>query len=150
MDRIKIDGDRWTAQISFAPVAFDPDYWLSRSEGFLVDSPEGGVGVVDEIARTPDGEIDFLAVAGGWFGRREYRIALSDVEEIRPGPQRILVGVAVHAERPAAAGASRSTCSRDKQKRLLIGTRTWRADTDMSSSTQETTPSKCSAVEDRR
>jgi len=99
VERIKIDGDRWTAEVSFAPVAFDPDYWLSTSEGFLVDSPEGAVGVVDEIVRTADGETA-LAVAGGWFGRRQYMIRASDVVEIRPGPQRIVVrAAAVDGER---------------------------------------------------
>jgi hypothetical protein len=93
VERIKTDGDRWTAEVSFAPVAFDPDYWLSRSEGFLVDSPEGAVGVVDEIVRTSAGEIG-LVVAGGWFGRHQYVIPAGDVQEIRPGPQRILVRAA--------------------------------------------------------
>ena len=93
VERIKTDGNRWTAEVSFAPVAFDPDYWLSRSEGFLVDSEEGAVGVVDEIVRTSAGEIG-LVVAGGWFGCRQYVIPTSDVEEIRPGLQRILVRAA--------------------------------------------------------
>ena len=93
VERITIDGDRWTAEISFAPIAFDPDYWLSRSEGFLVDSTEGVLGVVDGIVRTADGEIA-LAVAGGWFGRRQHLIPASEVEEILPGQQRILVRAA--------------------------------------------------------
>ncbi len=98
VERITIDGNRWTAEISFTPVAFDPNYWLSRSEGFLVDSPDGGIGVVDEIVRTPDGDIA-LSVAGGWFGRRQCLIPANEVEEIRPGPQRILVrAAAVHGK----------------------------------------------------
>ena len=91
IERIKLDGDRWTADLTFVPLAFDPDYWLSRSEGFLVDSPQGVVGVVDEVERTAEGGVAFLVVCGGWFGRRRYLIPRNDVEEIRPGPQRLFV-----------------------------------------------------------
>jgi hypothetical protein len=101
IERIKLEGDRWTAELTFAPVAFDPDYWLSRTAGFLVDSPEGEVGVVDEVVRTAEGDVGFLAVAGGWFGRRRHLIATRDIEEIHPGSQRLLV-------RAAAAPAERS------------------------------------------
>ncbi len=91
IERIKVDGDRWTAELTFVPVAFAPDYWLSRSEGFLVDSPQGVIGVVDEVVRTAEGGVGFLLVGGGWFGRRRYLIPRNDVEEIRPGPQRLVV-----------------------------------------------------------
>ncbi|MDQ4082699.1 MAG: PRC-barrel domain-containing protein [Actinomycetota bacterium] len=94
IERIKLDGDRWSAELAFAPLAFDPEYWLSRSEGFLVDSPQGVVGVVDEVVRTAEGRVRFLVVGGGWFGRRRYLVPRNDVEEIRPGPQRLLVRAA--------------------------------------------------------
>jgi hypothetical protein len=94
IERIKPDPNRWTAELTFTPIAFDPDYWFNRSEGFLVDSPEGAVGVVDEVVRTANGDVALLAVVGGWFGRRRYLIHTRDVEEIRPGPQRLLVRAA--------------------------------------------------------
>ena len=91
IERIRRDDDRWSAELTFAPLAFDPQYWLSRCEGFLVDSPEGAVGVVDEVVRRMDGGVDSLAVAGGWFGRRRHLISVREVEEICPGAQRLVV-----------------------------------------------------------
>jgi hypothetical protein len=101
IERIRRDRDRWSAELTFAPLAFDPQYWLSRCEGFLVDSPEGAVGVVDEVLRRMDGGVDSLAVAGGWFGRRRHLISAREVEEIRPGAQRLVVRTgAAPVERP--------------------------------------------------
>lgn len=40
IERIKPDRNRWTAELTFTPIAFDPDHWFNRSEGFLIDSPE--------------------------------------------------------------------------------------------------------------
>jgi hypothetical protein len=72
IERIKPDRDRWTAELTFTPIAFDPDYWFNRSEGFLVDSPDRAVSVVDEVVRAANGDVALLAVVGGWFGRRRF------------------------------------------------------------------------------
>ena len=73
-------------------MALDPDYWPSRCEGFLVDAPDGEVGIVDEVVKDASGDsVDFLAVAGGWLGRKRFVLTTAEVEEIRPRQQRLRV-----------------------------------------------------------
>jgi hypothetical protein len=70
----------------------DPDAVLSSSEGFLVDRADGGeIGVVDGIETAPDGTVQALLVAGGWFGRHRARIPVEAIEEITPADRRIIV-----------------------------------------------------------
>lgn len=79
----------------------DPEYWLSRCEGFLVDSESGEeIGVVEEVElEHGSGRAIALVVACGWFGRRMETIPVAEVRAIVPGEERLVV-----ADRARPAG----------------------------------------------
>lgn len=63
--------------------SLDLSYWLSRCEGFRVESPEGRIGTVEGVrygsrADRPDA----LVVRAGFFGRRRLTIPVDQVERI--------------------------------------------------------------------
>jgi hypothetical protein len=58
----------------------DRDYWLSRCEGFLVESPKGAVGVVDGVRF--GSRIDRPDLIEVEFGRLRRRMLLIPVEEV--------------------------------------------------------------------
>jgi hypothetical protein len=77
------------------PVGWDSDYWLCRSEGFAVDAPEGRVGIVEEVRfRSRHDRPDELLVRGGIIGSRSVVVPVSDVEEISPRHERIILRAA--------------------------------------------------------
>lgn len=71
----------------------DSDYWLSQAVGFVVESPEGRVGVVEELrflSRTD--RPDALVVRGGRLGGRRVVVDVADIVDLRPREKRIRVG----------------------------------------------------------
>lgn len=71
----------------------DSDYWLSQAAGFVVESPDGRVGVVEELrflSRTD--RPDALVVRGGRLGGRRVVVDVADVVDLRPREKRIRVG----------------------------------------------------------
>lgn len=67
-------------------------YWLCRSEGFRVDSPDGRFGLVEAVMfRTRPDEPDALIVRAGVLGRRLVIVPIQDVEEVLPRKERIVL-----------------------------------------------------------
>ena len=90
--RLSQESRPWLLEIEVEVTIPDPDAVLSSSEGFLVDHADGGeIGVVDGIETAPDGTVQALLVAGGWFGRHRARIPVEAIEEITPADRRIIV-----------------------------------------------------------
>lgn len=90
--RLSQESRPWLLEIEVEMTIPDPDAVLSSSEGFLVDRADGGeIGVVDGIETAPDGTVQALLVAGGWFGRHRARIPVEAIEEITPADRRIIV-----------------------------------------------------------
>ena len=74
------------------PSAIDRDYWLHRSEGFRVDSPDGRVGFVAELRFGSSTERpDALAVRAGLLGRLLLIVPVEQVEAILPHERRIVL-----------------------------------------------------------
>jgi hypothetical protein len=72
--------------------AFDRDYWLCRCEGFEVRTPEGRLRAIREVRyRSRLDRPDELVLRGGFFPRREEVVSISEVEEVAPDEQRILL-----------------------------------------------------------
>jgi hypothetical protein len=67
-------------------------YWLCRSEGFRVDSPEGRFGLVEAVMfrRRPD-EPDALVVRAGVLGRRLVLVPIADVADVVPRRERVVL-----------------------------------------------------------
>lgn len=81
-----------TERPSFNSSTYDHDYWLSRCKDFQVFSPQGPLGVVQEIRYSSrQDRPDVLVVRSGLFGRRVLVIAVERVQEIIPREQRILL-----------------------------------------------------------
>src|SRR5439155_12153506 len=88
------------------PGAFDLDYWLHRSEGFRVDSPDGRVGFVAELRfGTSMARPDALAVRAGLFGRLLLIVLVEQVAELLPQERRIVLR---GSPRPTAIGRLRN------------------------------------------
>jgi hypothetical protein len=67
-------------------------YWLCRSEGFRVDSPEGRFGLVEAVMfRVRPDQPDALIVRAGVLGRRLVIVPIEEVEDVLPRRQRILL-----------------------------------------------------------
>jgi hypothetical protein len=67
-------------------------YWLCRSEGFRVDSPEGRFGLVEAVMfRVRPDEPDALIVRSGVLGRRLVLVPIEQVDDVIPRKQRILL-----------------------------------------------------------
>lgn len=82
---------------------------------YLVDTPDGSVGIVDGWERDEHGRPRSLIVAQGWFGRRRFEIPLEAVLEINHEDRRIILarGAAplepkVAFESPVELGQNRS------------------------------------------
>jgi hypothetical protein len=74
------------------PGAIDRDYWLHRSEGFRVDSPDGRVGFVSELRFGSSMERpDALGVRAGLFGRLLLTVPVEEVAEILPRERRMIL-----------------------------------------------------------
>jgi nucleotide-binding universal stress UspA family protein len=65
---------------------------------YLVDTPDGSVGIVDGWIRDERGHPQTLIVAQGWFGRRRFEIPLDALIEIDHEDRRIILarGAAPH------------------------------------------------------
>jgi hypothetical protein len=83
------------------PSRLDADYWLGNCHGFLVDSPSGEVGVVEDVYQGRRGP-RLLVVASGWFGRSLGLVRVEDVAAIYPDEERLVLGrtPAFHAPSP--------------------------------------------------
>lgn len=67
-------------------------YWLCRSEGFRVDTPDGRFGLVEAVMfRIRPDEPDALIVRAGVLGRRLVIVPIEDVEDVLPRRQRIVL-----------------------------------------------------------
>ena len=78
------------------PLSWDHDYWLCRCEGFRVDAPSGRLGLVEAVrfgARLD--RPDELLVRGGVFRNRTLVVPVSDVREIVPLQQRLVLRLAI-------------------------------------------------------
>ena len=74
------------------PLSWDQDYWLCRCEGFRVDAPNGRLGLVEAVrfgARLD--RPDELLVRCGFLGNRTLVVPVSDVEEVVPRQQRLVL-----------------------------------------------------------
>jgi hypothetical protein len=58
---------------------------------YLVDTPDGNVGIVDGWLRDERGQPQALIVAQGWFGRRRFEIPLDALIEIDHKDRRIIL-----------------------------------------------------------
>jgi hypothetical protein len=68
-------------------------YWLCRSEGFRVDTPEGRLGLVEAVMfRLRPDEPDALIVRAGVLGRRLVIVPIEDVADVLPRKERIVLG----------------------------------------------------------
>lgn len=70
------------------PNAFDREYWLTHSDGYLVEGSGGRVGVVHEV-RLRDGRPAHIAVRAGLLGRRLLVFPAADVAFVVPRAKRI-------------------------------------------------------------
>jgi hypothetical protein len=69
---------------------FDTDYWLCRCEGFVVDTPEQWLGIVEWLVfRSRHDRPDALAIRTGHVLHRSVLIAVGDVETVLPEEGRI-------------------------------------------------------------
>ena len=67
-------------------------YWLCRSEGFRVDSPEGRFGLVEAVMfRVRPDWPDALIVRAGVLGRRLVIVPVEDIADVLPRRQRIVL-----------------------------------------------------------
>jgi uncharacterized protein CbrC (UPF0167 family) len=68
------------------------EYWLSHCEGFRVDTPDGHLGFVEEVAWSDDGAKPIaLRVRCGFGGRGLVTVGIDDVIELRQDGSSILV-----------------------------------------------------------
>jgi hypothetical protein len=67
-------------------------YWRRRCEGFRVDSPNGRVGVVEEVGYVSRSDRpDLIAVRAGLFARLLLVVPVGEVAEIVPSEERIFL-----------------------------------------------------------
>jgi hypothetical protein len=69
----------------------DREYWLAHCEGYRVESPGGRVGLVEEVRGGEQGGTRSLAVLAGMRGLRRLIIPISEVDDIVPRAQRIVL-----------------------------------------------------------
>jgi hypothetical protein len=58
---------------------------------YLVDTPEGPAGVLDELVYGDDGAPTALVVAQGWFARRRREVPVGEIASIDHGARRVLL-----------------------------------------------------------
>ncbi len=84
-----MDGTRLTSLEDTLGTGF---YWLCRSEGFRVDSPEGRFGHVEAVMfRVRPDEPDALVVRTGVLGRRLVIVPIENVADVLPRRERIVL-----------------------------------------------------------
>jgi hypothetical protein len=83
------------AQRRTAPLREPLGGYLSECVGFLVQTSQGLLGVVEEIRWHGDRAGD-LVVRAGKKGRRLLILPLEDVAEVVPGERRVILGLAFH------------------------------------------------------
>jgi hypothetical protein len=67
-------------------------YWLRRCHGFRVDSPEGRVGVVEDILYGAEYDRpSALVVRTGLLKKRLELVAIEEVEAVYPRPERVIL-----------------------------------------------------------
>jgi hypothetical protein len=77
-------------------------YWMRNCHGFRVDTPDGRLGIVEDVLYGEDpGRPAALAVRGGVFGARVEIVPTEDLEEI--DPRRALVTLVPRPRQPRAA-----------------------------------------------
>lgn len=98
-----------------SPIDTDPrPYWLSRCEGFRVDTPEGRYGLVEAVMfRVRPDDPDALVVRTGMLGRRLVLVPIEDVADVTPRKERIGL-----ARVPADSGTDFVTEVRSRLRRL--------------------------------
>jgi hypothetical protein len=84
-----------TVRLDFPrPFFWDENYWLTRCEGFRVDTPAGYLGVVAEVRfHSRHDRPDHLVARGGMFGNRVTIVPVSEGLQIIPGEGRIILGI---------------------------------------------------------
>ena len=81
--------------------ATDVDYWLRRCDGFRVHSPEGRVGVVEEVRYASRCDRpDVIAVRAGLLGRLLLIVPVAAIAEILPREERIVLHGSPRATAP--------------------------------------------------
>lgn len=67
-------------------------YWLEHCEGFRVESPNGRLGVVQDVRRSlDDGAANALVVRGGLLGRTVLIVPPDEVERLVPREERLVL-----------------------------------------------------------
>ena len=95
------------------PRAIDRNYWLHRSEGFRVDSPDGRVGFVSELRfGTSMARPDARTVRAGLFGRLLLIVPVEQVAEVLPQERRIVLRA---SPRPTAVERLRNLRGRGRE-----------------------------------
>jgi hypothetical protein len=91
--RAEEGGRAWVLDVEIEMPEPDPEQLLAESEGYLVDSVGGReLGVVKEVqTHRRGGPVTALLVAGGWFGRRRFRVDADAVDALLPADRRIVV-----------------------------------------------------------
>lgn len=73
--------------------SMDSAYWLAHCDGFRVDGPGGQIGVVDHVEYGPQTDMPAaLSVASGLWRIHYTRLPITDVADVRPEEERIVVG----------------------------------------------------------
>lgn len=68
-----------------------PQDMLDEMLSYLVDTPDGAVGVLDGCARDEWGRPTALIVAQGWFGRRRLRVPVDEIIQVDHESRRIVL-----------------------------------------------------------
>jgi hypothetical protein len=85
---------------------------LDEMTYYLVDAPDGSVGVIDGCKRDEHGRPDALVAARGWLRRRRFAIPIGTLREVDHGRRRVLVAgdaepaPSTEAVRPVVCGVS--------------------------------------------
>lgn len=66
-------------------------YWVAHCEGFRVVSPQGRLGIVDYVVTDDDGAPSALAVQVGLWRTHLVTVPLSDVAEVQPRAEKIVL-----------------------------------------------------------
>jgi nucleotide-binding universal stress UspA family protein len=113
---------------------------LDAMVDYLVDTPDGSVGVLDGWDRDENGRPQALIVAQGWFGRRRFEIPLETLLEIDQERRRIVL----------ARGAAPLEPKGPLQRLLEVGqSRSAEETTTDARSPEQARPVLCGVADDR-